>query len=288
MFVRARACGILTVAVIASVISTAGAAQAETVPAPAPSGDVIDQPAPPPGVTPFTPPQVPEGTFDPIPTEPVSTEVPTVRPEAPVGTAHFESTRPPGTTVQYFRPEGGTTTYRGTDGEVPQDVAPEPRDVEPAEESAQLAPASPSPAVPTASPSPGGSDRVTLPHRWSGRIGGTGCSRIPDVRAESARARRAGSDHRTHRPRRRSGDHGVPRTGVRSRGESGGAVVCERFRRPCSASSEPAPDRGRGCVSRPGRRRDDRLRAVGVVELSARARGIRPEAAAPANAGLRQ
>lgn len=154
MIVRARTCGVLTVAVIASVISSAGAARAETVPSPVPSGDVIDQPAPPPGVIPDTPPSVPEGTFDPIPTEPVPTEVPTVRPEAPVGTAHFDWTRPPGTTVQYFHPEGGTTTYRGTDGEGPQDVAPAPEGVEPVEEPTEIAPASPSPDVPTASPSP--------------------------------------------------------------------------------------------------------------------------------------
>lgn len=152
--VRARMCGFLTVAVIASVISTAGAARAETVPAPEPSGDVIDQPALP-GGEPDNEPSVPEGTFYPDSTEPVPTEWSTVRPEAPVGTAKFESTRPPGTVVQYYvPPKDGTTTTGGADGEGAQDVAPSPQGVEPVEERTEIATASPSPAVPTASPSP--------------------------------------------------------------------------------------------------------------------------------------
>lgn len=151
--VRARVCGLLTVAVIASVISAAGAARAETVPAPVPSGGFVDQPALP-GGGPFTiDPSVPEGTFDPMPTEPWPTAVSTVPPEAPVGT--FEWSHPAETAMPYFPSRGGTTTYRGTDGEVPQDVDPAaPQGVEPVEEPAETVTASPSPMVPTASPSP--------------------------------------------------------------------------------------------------------------------------------------
>lgn len=151
--VRARVCGFLTVAVIASVISTAGAAHAETVPAPEPSGGFVDQPALP-GGDPDTAPSVPEGTFDPMPTGPWPTAVSTVPPEAPLGTATFESSHPAETAMPYFPSRGGTTTYHGTDGEVPQDVTPAPQGVEPVEEPAETATASPSPLVPTASPSP--------------------------------------------------------------------------------------------------------------------------------------
>lgn len=152
--VRARVCGFLTVAVIASVLSAAGAARAETVPAPVPSGGFVDQPALP-GGGPFTiDPSVPEGTFDPMPTEPWPTAVSTVPPEAPIGTGTFESSHPAETAMPYFPSRGGTTTYRGTDGEVSEDVAPAPQGVEPVKQPAETATASPSPAVPTASPSP--------------------------------------------------------------------------------------------------------------------------------------
>ncbi|MFF8185903.1 hypothetical protein ACF044_01415 [Microbacterium sp. NPDC016588] len=159
--VRARMCGFLTVAVIASVISTAGAARAETVPAPDPSGGVIDQPALP-GGQPDNEPSVPEGTFYPDSEEPVPTGWSTVRPEAPIGTGTFESSHPAETAIPYFPSGGRTTTYRGTDGEVPQDIAPAPQGVESVEEPAETAPASPSPEVPSASPSPTGTPEPSV------------------------------------------------------------------------------------------------------------------------------
>lgn len=160
--VRARMCGFLTVAVIASVISTAGAARAETVPAPEPSGGVIDQPALPGGDPPHNESSVPEGTFYPDSEEPVPTGWSTVRPEAPIGTGTFESSHPAETAIPYFPSGGRTTTYRGTDGEVPQDIAPAPQGVESVEEPAETAPASPSPEVPSASPSPTGTPEPSV------------------------------------------------------------------------------------------------------------------------------
>lgn len=153
VLIRARNCGAFTVAVFALIISTTGPAHAEAIPSPEPT-EVVDQPALPAGPVPSIEPSIPEGTFDPAPTEPVPTEVSTVPPTAPVGTATFDSTRPDGTVVEPFRSGNGTTTSGGTGAEVPRSNAPAPRVVEPAEKPTESATASPTSATPTASPTP--------------------------------------------------------------------------------------------------------------------------------------
>ncbi|WP_307451366.1 MULTISPECIES: hypothetical protein [Microbacterium] len=135
-------------------LSTAVPAHADVLPAPEATEEVVDQPEPPAGSEPSTEPSVPEGTFDPAPTEPVPTEVPTVPPAAPVGTAQFEPNRPADTVVEPFRSENATSTSGGTGAESPRNTAPAPRVVEPATEPTETATASPSPVTPTASPTP--------------------------------------------------------------------------------------------------------------------------------------
>lgn len=162
MLTRARTGGALTVVLVALIISTGAPAHAETVTSPDPTGEVIEEPAVPPGSEPYTEPTVPEGTFEPAPTGPVPTAVPTVAPPAPVGTAPFESTRPDGTVVEYFRSGDATTPSRGresetsggTDNGLSRDTAPAPQVVEPETESARKATASPTPVATTAPASP--------------------------------------------------------------------------------------------------------------------------------------
>lgn len=153
VLIRARNCGVFTVAFFALVISTAVPAHADVVPSPEATEEVVDQPAPsdPP---PSPEPSAPEESSEPAPTEPVETTAPLVPPGAPVGTATFDPSRPPGTVVETFRSGNGTTTSGGTGAEVPRSNAPAPRVVEPAEKPTESATASPTSATPTASPTP--------------------------------------------------------------------------------------------------------------------------------------
>lgn len=176
MLIRARDCGAFAVAIIAVVISIGVPAHAEVISSPDPTAEVIDQPALPAGPEPSIEPSVPEGTFDPAPTEPVPTEVPTVAPPAPVGTATFESTRPSGTVVEYFRSGDATTTSRGTDGQVPRDSAPAPQGVQPSEDRTEIPPASPTPALPTASPTPVVATASPAPGDARGESAGSGAA----------------------------------------------------------------------------------------------------------------
>lgn len=161
MLTRARTGGALAVALFALFVSTGAPAHAETVPSPDPTGEVIEEPAVPPGSEPYTEPTIPEGTFEPAPTGPVPTEVPTVAPPAPVATS-FDYDPAGSNGSDRFRTEdtwsssGGMTsgTSGRTGSEGSRDTAPAPQIVEPKTEPTGTPTASPTPVATTAPASP--------------------------------------------------------------------------------------------------------------------------------------